>query len=108
MDMYQALADPTRRHIIELLAEYQQLTATQISQKFDMTAPAVSQHLKVLRESKLVDMEKRAQQRIYTINPASIEQISQWIEKLKKMWEEKFDRLDELLKKEKLKGGESK
>ncbi len=105
MDVYHALADPTRRHIVELLAAHKQLSATQISDKFNMSAPAVSQHLKILREAHVVDMEKRAQQRIYTINPLSIDEISQWIEKLKKRWEEKFSRLDELLKNEK-EGGE--
>lgn len=103
MDIYQALADPTRRQIVELLAAHKQLSATQISQKFQMSPPAISQHLKVLREAKVVDMEKRAQQRIYSINPLSIDEISQWIEKLKKRWEEKFSRLDEILEEEKKK-----
>jgi DNA-binding transcriptional ArsR family regulator len=103
MDIYQALADPTRRRIVELLAASKQLSATQISDKFDMSAPAVSQHLKILREARVVDMEKRAQQRIYSINPLSIEEISLWIEKLKKRWEEKFSRIDKILEEEKSK-----
>lgn len=99
MDIFTALADPTRRHIIEILANKGRLTASDISDKFHVSPPAISQHLKVLREAKLVDMEKRGQQRIYSINPLSIEEISRWIEKLKKRWEEKFSRLDNLLDK---------
>lgn len=104
MDIYQALADPTRRHIVELLASHKQLSATQISKEFNMTPPAISQHLKILREALVVDMEKHAQQRIYSINPLSIEEILQWIEKLKKKWEEKFSRLDKLFEEHKRKG----
>lgn len=103
MDIYQALSDPTRRHIVELLAAHKQLSATQISDKFNMSAPAVSQHLKILREAKVVDMEKRAQQRIYTINTNSLLEIEDWVSKMKKLWSDKFDRLDALLAKEKAK-----
>jgi DNA-binding transcriptional ArsR family regulator len=106
MDIYTAIADPTRRHIVEMLARNGHLSASDISSHFKISPPAVSQHLKVLREAKIVDMEKRAQQRIYSINPMSIEEISQWIEKVKKRWEEKFSRLENILEKEKKKGGE--
>jgi DNA-binding transcriptional ArsR family regulator len=103
MDTYQALADANRRKIIELIAIKGHLTATDISSNFNISAPAISQHLKVLREAKLVDMEKRAQQRIYSINPLTISEIEQWIGRLKKKWEEKFSRLDKLLEIEKRK-----
>jgi DNA-binding transcriptional ArsR family regulator len=106
MDTFAALAEPNRRHIIELLASHGQLSASEISKEFQMTAPAISQHLKVLREAQLVDMEKRAQQRIYTINPKKVLEIEQWIQQLKVEWERKFDRLEKLLEKEKRKGGE--
>lgn len=105
MDTFSALADPTRRHIIEMISLRGQLSASDISSNFKISPPAISQHLKILREAKLVDMEKRAQQRMYTINPLSIEKISQWIDKLRQMWEDKFDRLDILLEREKQKGG---
>ena len=73
MDTFQALADPTRRHIIEMIAAKGTLSASDISNKFKISPPAISQHLKVLRETKLVAMEKRAQQRLYTINTSSLD-----------------------------------
>ncbi len=99
MDIYSALAEPRRREIIELLAAKGQLSATDISDSFKISAPAVSQHLKILREAKLVDMEKKAQQRIYTINTASLDELEEWAHKMKGLWEKKFSRLDTLLKK---------
>lgn len=98
MDIYSALAEPTRRKIIELLALRGQLSATDISDNFKISPPAISQHLKVLREAKLVDMEKRAQSRIYTINTNELHEIEVWIGKINKMWNDKFDRLDSILK----------
>jgi len=103
MDVFSALADPTRRHIVELLASRGQLSATDISKKFKVSPPAISQHLKVLREAQLVDMEKRAQQRIYTVNRKGMTELEDWVKKMGKMWEERFSRLDKLLEREKLK-----
>ena len=97
MDMYQALADPNRRRIIELIALKGQLTSTDIADKFDISAPAISQHLKILREAKLVDMEKHAQQRIYTLNRESFDDIQKWINKMQELWEERFQKLDKIL-----------
>lgn len=97
MDIYSALAEPRRREIIELLAHSGRLSATDISGNFKISAPAVSQHLKILREAKLVDMEKKAQSRIYTINPGRLNEIEEWVNKLKKTWNERFDRLDKIL-----------
>ncbi len=99
MDTFQALSDPNRRRILELIAAKGQLTASDISGNFKVSAPAISQHLKVLREAKLVDMEKRAQQRIYTINATSIHEIEEWAKKMVKMWDERFKKLDKLLEK---------
>lgn len=97
MDIYTALAEPNRRRIIELIAQKGSLNATDISDKFDITPPAISQHLKVLRESQLVQMEKVAQRRIYRINADKLSEIEEWIQKLKKVWNERFDRLDKIL-----------
>jgi DNA-binding transcriptional ArsR family regulator len=101
MDMFSALADPNRREIIELLAKNGQLSSTDISDKFSISAPAISQHLKILREARLVKMEKRAQQHLYQINPDKIEEIEVWVKKLRKLWDARFDRLDKLLEREK-------
>lgn len=103
MNTFQALADPTRRHIIELLAAKGQLSATDISDNFKIYPPAISQHLKILRKAKLVDMKKKAQSRIYSINPTKLTEIEEWVRKLNKMWGERFDRLDMIFQKEKRK-----
>ncbi len=105
MDTFSALADPNRRKIVELIARNGHLTATDISNNFNVSAPAISQHLKVLREAKLVDMEKRAQQRIYTINTASLLEIETWIARINKVWSEKFERLSAVLEDLKRKEG---
>jgi DNA-binding transcriptional ArsR family regulator len=106
MDMFYALADPTRRKILELLASRGQLPATGIYANFAISHPAISQHLKVLREANLVTMEKRAQQRIYQINPEAVLELEDWSKQLAQHWNQRLDALDELLKDEKKKAKE--
>ncbi len=100
MDKFHALGEPTRRDIIEMLATNGQLCATEICDRFHVTPPAISQHLKVLREAKLVRMEKRAQQRIYRINPAAMLELEEWAKQMTQLWVQRFDALDTLLKTE--------
>ncbi|MEX0616256.1 MAG: metalloregulator ArsR/SmtB family transcription factor [Candidatus Woykebacteria bacterium] len=107
MNVFSALADPTRRSIIEMLAASGQLTASDIYGKFQVSHPAISQHLKVLREASLVQVEKRSQQRIYKVNPDKISELEEWVQKMKQNWDERFDRLDKLLAKEKKREGVS-
>ncbi len=101
MDIFQALGDKSRRGIIELLAKKGQLSSSDISNNFQISAPAISQHLKVLREARLVSMEKKAQQRIYKINPDAVDEIQKWLKKLTEVWEVRFSALDEILKEQK-------
>jgi DNA-binding transcriptional ArsR family regulator len=104
MDMFAALADPTRRRILELLAVQGQLTASDISDRFPISAPAISQHLKVLRQATLVQVEKRAQQRIYRINPDAMLELEQWTRNLRELWDERFDALERVLEAERDEG----
>jgi len=108
MDIFYALADPTRRKILELLASRGELPAAQIYANFNVSPPAISQHLKVLREAQLVKMEKRAQQHIYQINPEAMLELEDWSKNLTQLWNQRFDVLDELLKVEKKKGTRNK
>ncbi len=101
MDTFSALADPTRRHIIEMLAAKGELSATDIYNKFPVSHPAISQHLKVLRKSHLVTIEKHAQKRIYKVNTQALHKVEDWISKLNKVWNRRFNRLDEILKADK-------
>lgn len=107
MDMFYALAEPRRRKIIELLAYNGQLSATQIYRKFDVTAQAISQHLGILLDAKLVRMEKHAQQHIYQLNPDSMAELEGWAKHMEKLWAERLDRLDEVLEQEKNKNAKN-
>lgn len=105
MDVFSALAEPTRRQIIELLSTHGKLSSSDISHKFSVSAPAISQHLKVLREANLVQMEKRAQQRLYKINRDKLSEIEAWVKQMTNLWNSRFDQLDKVLAGEKKEGG---
>ena len=104
MDMFVALADPTRRQILELLASRGELPATAIYEQFPVSPQAISQHLKVLREAHLVEMEKHAQKHVYRLNPQTLSQFEIWVQKTRQRWSESFDALDVVLEREKQKG----
>jgi len=101
--MFSALADPTRRKIIEILATNGQLSATEICEKFPVSSPAISQHLKILREAELVQVEKRAQQRIYQLNPKALLVLQDWTQQMTRLWNQRFDALEKVLEAEKKK-----
>ncbi|MCD6034865.1 MAG: Bacterial regulatory protein ArsR family [Rickettsiales bacterium] len=103
MMTFAALADPTRFHIVEMLAANGRMPVSQIGKQFTISPPAVSQHLKVLKAARLVHVEVSAQQRIYMLNPDGIAEIEQWITKMRRMWEARFDALDALLLEEHVK-----
>ena len=106
MDIFSALAEPTRRTILELLATRGELAATAIYEHFSVSPQAISQHLKVLREVHLVEMEKRAQKHVYRLNPQTLSQFEAWVQQMKQRWSERFDALDTVLEREKKKEGE--
>ncbi len=99
MDTFTALAEPTRRSILEMLAANGNMPATAIYKRFKASPPAISQHLKVLREANLVNVERRAQQRIYHVNPEPMKELEKWIKQFAARTEKEFERLDTLLKK---------
>lgn len=103
MDIFSALAEPNRRKIMEILARYGQLTATEISDRFQVSPQAISQHLRVLREARLVRVEKRAQLRIYRINPDAMLELEDWARRVRQVWNQRFDALEEILEEEKRK-----
>jgi DNA-binding transcriptional ArsR family regulator len=85
MDAFTAVADPTRRRIIELLAE-RELAAGDIARRFDMTAPAVSQHLKILRNAELIRVRTDAQRRMYALEPRGLAELDAWIGRYRHFW----------------------
>lgn len=102
MDAFGALADPTRRQIIALLGRSEQ-TAGDIARNFDVSAPAISQHLKVLREARLVRVRARAQHRIYSLDPAGWDEIDTWIQQVRRFWAARLDALEHALGKTEVK-----
>lgn len=78
LDKFYALSAPIRREIIALLSDGDQLTATAIAEKFQVSPSAISQHLKVLLNSDLLEMNKQAQQRIYQLNSSAIKELETW------------------------------
>src|SRR6266481_703888 len=103
MDMFVALSDPTRRAILEILASSGELSATAIYEHFPVSPQAISQHLKALREAKLVVMEKRAQKHLYRLNQETLSQFEAWVQQTRQRWEERFSALDTILEREKQK-----
>jgi DNA-binding transcriptional ArsR family regulator len=89
----EALADPTRRQIVELLAE-QDRDAGEIASHFDVSRPAVSRHLRVLREHGLVRSRGEAQRRIYSLDPGPLEEIDAWLARYRVFWANRLDALD--------------
>jgi DNA-binding transcriptional ArsR family regulator len=98
MDALIALAEPRRRKVVEILAHRGRLSASQICDEFDVTPQAMSQHLRVLREARVIQMEKQAQRRIYSLNPRSMEHIQTWAAQMAGLWMSRLNRLDDALK----------
>ncbi len=97
MDSLAALADPTRRRIVEALADGP-LSSGEIAGRFDITAPAISQHLKTLRAAKLVRVQAQAQRRIYELDREGVDAVATWVNALKRFWAGKFDALEASLR----------
>ncbi len=99
MDAFVALADPTRRQIIQSLAAGEAAFGD-IAEQFEMSRPAVSQHLKVLREAGLVAVRKDAQRRIYRIEASGFEEVDAWLDTVRRFWNERLDQLERVLGKQ--------
>jgi DNA-binding transcriptional ArsR family regulator len=100
MDIFSAIADPTRRNIVEMLASNDQLSAAEICENFQVSNQAISQHLKILREANLVSVEKSAQKRIYRLNTKAIAELEAWSKNIEQRWNRRLDALDAVLKAE--------
>ena len=101
-DVFQAIADPTRRAILLLLAS-QSLTAGAIAANFDTARPTVSKHLQILTECELLKQEQTGREIYYHINAKKMKAIADFIEPFRLMWEERFNKLETIMKKYKTK-----
>lgn len=97
-DVFQAIADPTRREIINLIA-FNPLNLNAIADNFEVSRPAISQHIKILMECGLINVKKQGRERYCEASLQQLNEVSKWIEKYRQLWEEKFSRLDDLLDK---------
>jgi DNA-binding transcriptional ArsR family regulator len=95
-DVFQAIADPTRRAIIALIA-LQAMTPNAIASHFETTRQAISKHLRILTECELVLQEQKGREIFYTLEIEKMKEIDNWLEQYRKIWESRFEQLDELL-----------
>ena len=95
-DVFQAIADPTRRAILLLIAS-QAMTPNALAGHFNSTRQAVSKHIKVLTECQLLKQEKAGREIYYHLNPGKMKEIDKWLEKVRQQWESRFNQLDQLL-----------
>ncbi|HNM25369.1 MAG TPA: metalloregulator ArsR/SmtB family transcription factor [Saprospiraceae bacterium] len=96
-DVFQAIADPTRRAILLLLAS-QSMTAGAIAANFDTARPTVSKHLQILTECELLQQEQQGREIHYHLNPLKMKDIADFIEPFRRMWDERFDQLEAVMK----------
>jgi DNA-binding transcriptional ArsR family regulator len=101
-DIFQAVADPTRRAILLLVAS-QSMTAGAIAANFDTARPTVSKHLRILTECELLEQEKTGREIYYHLNPQKIKEIADFIEPFRKLWDNRFNELETIMRKYKSK-----
>jgi len=95
-DVFQAIADPTRRAIILLIAS-QAMTPNAIAEHFDTSRQAVSKHLRILTECQLLKQEHNGREIYYQLEASKMKQIDKWLEQFRKIWESRFNQLDNVL-----------
>ena len=95
-DVFQAIADPTRREIINLVAR-NPLHLNAIAENFNMSRPAISQHIKILAECGLISMRKDGRERYCEPKFKKLKEVSSWVDQYRQFWEQKYSRLDSLL-----------
>jgi DNA-binding transcriptional ArsR family regulator len=99
MNTLAALADPTRQRIVEALARGP-LTSGEIAGRFEISAPAISQHLKTLRLARLVRVRPQAQRRIYELDREGLDEMSEWLTRIRRFWSGRLDALEAQLTRE--------
>lgn len=95
-DVFQAIADPIRRDIIKLLSK-QSLTVSAVADKFDISRPAISKHLKILNECGIIGMHQEGRERYCQIQPVNLIPAFLWIDQYRRLWEEKIDSFEHYL-----------
>jgi len=96
VETFAALAEPTRFRIVELLRAGPRCV-NEIGERLQLNQPQVSKHLRVLKKAGLLDVEPRAQQRLYELRSVPLRQIHEWVERYRGVWDERFDQLDDVI-----------
>lgn len=99
-DVFNAIADPTRRDILLTLTEDPH-NVNALADRFDMSRQAVSQHVKYLHECGVISIKKEGRERFCMIDPQALSEVADWLEPFRKLWEQRFNQLDQLLKNKK-------
>jgi DNA-binding transcriptional ArsR family regulator len=97
-DVFQAIADPTRRAIITLVALHA-MTPTAIAEKFDSSRQTISKHIQILTECELLGQEQSGREIYYHLNPKKMKEIADFIEPFRNMWDDRFNKLETIMKK---------
>jgi DNA-binding transcriptional ArsR family regulator len=95
-DVFQAIADPTRRDIIGLIAKTP-MTPNNVSDSFNLSRQAISRHIKILTECGLLTLNIQGREYYYSIQPKKLKEVNEWLEPFRNMWEDKFNRLDNVI-----------
>ena len=101
-DVFQAIADPTRRAILLLVASHS-MTAGAIASNFDTARPTVSKHIQILIECELLTQQQTGREIFYHCNPNKMKEVADWLEPFRKMWDDRFNKLETIMKKYKSK-----
>jgi DNA-binding transcriptional ArsR family regulator len=95
-DVFQAIADPTRRQIIDLLGQ-ESMTLNTIAEKFDISRPAISQHIKILAECGIIEIEQKGRERYCRIQARNLIPAFMWMDQFRRQWDEKLDAFENYL-----------
>ncbi|MTI23270.1 ArsR family transcriptional regulator [Fulvivirga sp. RKSG066] len=95
-DVFQAIADPVRRDILDMLAK-QPLTVNEVAEKFDISRPAVSKHIKILNQCGLLETVAQGRERHCVIIPDALSQVSEWVNAHRQLWESQIDAFENYL-----------
>lgn len=105
-DVFQAIADPIRRDIIEIVSK-EPLSVNEVAEQFEISRPAISKHLKILSECGIIEINKKGRERLCMIQPKNLMPAYLWIEQYQKLWEDKLDSFENYLMKLKAKNDEN-
>ena len=96
-DVFQAIADPTRRAILSMLSS-EAMTPNNLAEHFDSSRQAISKHIKILAECQLIKQEQSGREIYYHFNSKKLKEVDKWLQPFRKMWEDRFSQLDDVLK----------